>query len=321
MDRLRSLQVLRFLAALSVAVCHVDAILFGQAHAGAFGVDVFFVLSGFVITVTARANPTDFLKKRLIRVLPIYWALTAPALIIMGGLAPQRVIASLTLWPAYDVWTPPVLEVAWSLSFELVFYVATALVLAGVRARWIIGAWIVAGVLGPITGWQPLLFLGSPLVAEFLLGVGLALWGQRRTAFGGVALLAGLAVLGWFWVTGPAGLDTRIVGPEAWWRVLFWGVPAALIVYGALQFEAVFRARWAVPFVFLGEASYALYLLHVPLIHVVKNIAGGWAGAPILALALCVGAAAALYAYIERPMLADFRAKLLRPKAANAVTL
>ena len=70
-NKIDSIQILRFLAAFSVMMVHLP--LFGF---GAWGVDIFFVISGFIMMYVTESNERNFLVKRIIRIVPLYWMLT-----------------------------------------------------------------------------------------------------------------------------------------------------------------------------------------------------------------------------------------------------
>jgi exopolysaccharide production protein ExoZ len=266
-----SLQILRFIAAMMV-VCHHAAdtairatgslgfIPHGLLAVGQSGVDIFFVISGVIITKIARGrSPSEFIRSRLRRIVPMYLICTAPALAmaIPIGFGWRDALATFLFWPATDRMTAPVLQVGWTLCFEMLFYISAALVL--VQRRWlvaIIGAYAVALALRPV---GPVFqFLGNPIILEFFFGAIIActpLWrpGVFVMPFGFVALVCvGLIGVAPTW----GALDT-VYGREAFWRVLVYGVPAAMIVYGTLQAK-VGESVWT----YLGNASYSLYLTH-----------------------------------------------------------
>jgi exopolysaccharide production protein ExoZ len=147
-------------------------------------------------------------------------------------------------------------------------------------------------------------FLGNPLILEFLFGVAIAHAPMRRAALWGIPVGAAALV-----VVGVAGMapfgDTiqYLAGEGALWRVLVYGVPAALIVYGTMQIAAK-PSVWT----YLGDASYSLYLTH-PL--VVSVLAAVWTAYPVPAdLIVAVGMLASLafawrvHESVERPLLA-----------------
>lgn len=313
MGRLQSVQVLRFLAALAVVCSH--AFRAEAANIGAIGVDVFFVISGFIITRTARAKPDGFLANRATRVLPLYFLVSIPVMLFSFGVGipvdGRRLLSTLLLWPATNSFAMPYVEVAWSLCYEAMFYVAVWLVLRGLQPAWLLVAYGVAMLAAQFTQNAVLDYLGSPLTLEFLFGVGLALWPVKSRAAGVAALALSLGAIGYFMVSGTHGIEHWIDGSgDVLIRPLAFGVPAALMVFAALQFPGV--ARWLAVLTFLGDASYSLYLVHLPLRFGLREIAGL---SPLWVVALSVGAGAALYWYVERPAIRAARG-LLKPGRA-----
>lgn len=269
---IHSLQVLRFVAAAMVVHLHsVEqavlatgspgmlgqfGIVFGRA-----GVDLFFVISGFIIARTAsNMSAGEFARKRLARIAPLYLLIAAIAtitVIVQGDYPSSRdLLSTFLLWPVTDVVTPPLVGVAWTLCFEVLFYLAFGLILWG---RWLLWPLIGGFVLLLLTRiGEPGLYFGNPIILEFLAGVVLA---RLRPFPPGVWLLPigfALLVAGAMLNLPPHGgtLDFML-GTEAWSRVFILGLPATLIVYGALQITAT-----AGPFSLLGDASYSLYLTH-----------------------------------------------------------
>ncbi|BCH33041.1 acyltransferase [Mesorhizobium sp. L-8-10] len=266
-----SLQSLRFVAALMVVYAHAAQTALAAtgstgllplqlAAVGISGVDIFFVLSGVVIARTARGLTwRQFAWKRLRRIVPIYYLVCIPALFMAArvGFGWRDFIATFLLWPATDVMTTPMLPVAWTLCFEALFYSAAALVLAD--RRWVyvlVAMYAIALVLRP---YGPLFqFLGNPIIVEFLLGVGIAFLPGRRLGLLGIpAGMVALLATG-FSGTAPTGETVSfLAGEGAFPRLLAYGVPAALIVYGTMQIRAG-ESVWA----YLGDGSYTLYLVH-----------------------------------------------------------
>jgi exopolysaccharide production protein ExoZ len=268
-----SLQTLRFVAALMVVYVHAAQIatdatgeggLVPQSlqTAGRAGVDIFFVLSGAIITLTARGLTWQhFAWKGFRRIVPVYYLATSIPVIALAGVSNDLTwrdwLATVLLWPATNVMTAPILPVAWTLCFEMLFYVAAAFVIAD--RRWLIPlgmlylATLLLRPLGPI--FQ---FLGDPLILEFLAGVAIAFAPKHR--FGLPMLIAGFALI---LLAGPAGLAPTggtmeiLRGDEGFLRLVVYGLPASLIVYGAMQIQAR-KGMWTE----LGDASYTIYLTH-----------------------------------------------------------
>lgn len=344
MPKLLAIQILRALAALSVAALHAQHEAGLLAAAGSrtvapsrilpweAGVDVFFVISGFVMVFASRrmfAEPgarAVFLARRVARVVPLYWlattlyllvALARPGLLNGAVPTPGFVAASYLFVPAArpDGLVQPLFGLGWTLNFEMFFYVLVALVLGlSLRAA---TATLVAGLaglalLGRLHDWpQPVATWTDPLVLEFAAGAllgharaeGLALGAPLRIALAGTAF-ALFAV-----AAGPvelAGLS----------RAACYGAPAALLVasagLGPESGPAASTTRWnAARFgAAFGDASYALYLIHPFALRGARvlvsasglaDVLGGWAFlAP--ALALTSGAALLVRRFVERPL-------------------
>ena len=280
-------QGLRALAALAVAFIHIayNAIATGADPAGWLaaigrsfpfdaGVDIFFVISGFVIVHASAplfgtaAGPLTFLRRRLTRVVPLYWLMTSAFLAVLwaghtaihaqlGGL--PAVVASYFFipWPRPDGEMQPALGLGWTLNYEMFFYaVLTPFLLLGRRPAVLAAAL----ALCALAAWGQfvhfdnlqLSYWSSPLILEFCAGMALA---QALAA--GVALpawlrlllvLAALAALHFFGHGAPA------------WRPLSFGLPAAALV-GAATLGGPAGARHPA-LLRLGDASYALYLVH-----------------------------------------------------------
>jgi exopolysaccharide production protein ExoZ len=261
-ERIVSLQVLRFLAASSVMWIHTIQNVTGQWHHGAasdfgpMGVDVFFVLSGFIIARVAPGRaPWAFLSRRLIRILPLYYLLLAfeiLVLVLSGRFTTAPLASSLFLVPEPGV--RQYLNTSWTLDYEMLFYAATSLVLLSPRlgVRLALALYGIALATNAAIGGPVFTFIGNPLITEFLAGAVIAqvAWTQRRAA-----VAAGLAILGL-----AAVWRFGFEGEDLWLRIPLYGVPAAAIVYAAsgLRIDGLIWARLA----YLGDASYAAYLVH-----------------------------------------------------------
>lgn len=289
MYKLRSIQVLRGIAAMAVVVHHAvgSVTMDTGARVGAAGVDLFFVISGFIIaTVAKKRTAPDFLVDRIWRIFPLWLLVVTPWLIVKHPALPA-VLSSLFLWPVYgNEFYSPALGVGWSLCYEMLFYGAFALILAG-WGRTVLCLFLACVVIGPLTQSAVASYLGSPLIFEFLAGVAIAR--LRPPARFALPLL----ILGFVWIA-AAPLDeyARILGPGTFTRVCYWGIPAALIVYGARGLEDVFARRaFDVP-VRIGDASYSIYLFHPFVVNT------GIAAAILLSLVLGLVA----HRVVERPL-------------------
>jgi exopolysaccharide production protein ExoZ len=329
-NRLASIQYLRAAAALMVVGYHV----IGEAGViGAAGVDVFFVISGFVIgliTTGRRVHPLAFAYDRAARILPLYWLFTAllvatklaaPGLLPRLPLDSEWIARSFLLIPTLMPGTTgafPFLYQGWTLWYEALFYVAAAaaIVLAPQRQAAVLTAMLAVLV---VTGMvlQPQGVVGAtytdPLLIEFLVGYWFAVW---RAAGGRFAPSASVALI----AAGIAGLIVAAFGagaPEGWPRILIWGLPAMALVIGAISLDDSGRiGEWTLPRL-LGDASYAIYLSHgiaVSMVLLFWRLTGmpltNPTGQPTLALAtfaLATAAGIAVHLVVERPMMAWFR--------------
>ena len=279
------LQVLRAIAALAVVAYHATVFVFARLHVaapiwhcGSNGVDLFFVLSGFVIVLSTQrlqGAPDGwkiFAERRLTRIVPLYWlaTLTKVALLkydaaanLTTDLSPVSIAKALFFLPSINALgdIQPVLNVGWTLNLEMFFYLLFALALFFRRnIYWSIGLPLVllsaaALVRGPVPGptWT---FYTQSIVLEFFFGMLLAraiLLGRRLPAWlAWLCVVGGLVAL--FFLLPPVSLKEL---HSAWIQ----GIPAALVVYGAASLEGRLPTipAWLI---FLGDASYAIYLFH-----------------------------------------------------------
>ena len=248
--KLWSIQILRFFAALLVVYFHAvlgsavfDKGIGFNSHAseiiGQCGVDIFFVISGFIIATTSRGlSIGEFVGRRAQRILPLHLLLALfwmIPLVAIGQFGWRDGLATWLLWPATDRMTAPANPVAWTLCFEVLFYAAFALTIWRRSVLWLlVGAYVIAFALRPFS--PALQFLGNPIILEFLAGVGLAYAPRRRPAMVGIPIGVAILLLGAILDWPPIGGSVFfLVGHGALARVADQGVPAALIVWGVLQ--------------------------------------------------------------------------------------
>lgn len=332
------LQILRFAAAMLVVVMHITQAISihitgqGAEHywgPGTAGVDIFFVISGFVMTITTGAPPDGaaarrqagwiFFKRRLLRIVPLYWfytllkvalLLAVPALAVKSTIEPAHLAASLLFIPVTSPWglVQPVLPVGWTLNFEMLFYAvfAIGIVLGAPRIRFcllVFASLFLAGQYLP--AFVPLAFFADSIIFEFILGVAIAhsmmRWRAGPPWLGAVLVLVGVAfTFGIAWDYSAA-------------RLVPWGVGAAVIVLGTVWLEPLIRkAPLASPLSFLGDASYSIYLSHTFVVpaSVLLFVRVGLTD-PIaillLASALVMLAGSLSHVWLENPMTAFFK--------------
>lgn len=256
MHKLRSIQVLRGIAAAAVVVHHayrhVDPN--GIARVGAAGVDLFFVISGFIMaTIGPGRRPGDFIFDRVWRIFPMWLIAVSPWLLI-GHHDLPTVLTSLTLWPIWNgTFHTPALLLGWTLCFEMLFYCAFALALASKPVVPLV-AFAFCILLAPKTDLFS--YVGSPMIIEFLAGVCIAQ--LPRIRYPGILMIVGAALF----CFAPMDAYTWIFGWHGFDRLLGWGIPSVMIVYGAISMDQYFK-RPAFNFaVLLGDASFSIYLFH-----------------------------------------------------------
>lgn len=342
------IQVCRGIAALLVVLFHLSGCVaaqkyFGEAtfsyifrSAGSAGVCFFFVLSGFIITSVhwsdmGRPNRfPSYLYKRFTRIYPIYWFVFFAAFLgalIAPGAADgipndiSTLLKSVALVPqdpkVVGGTGAPILIVAWTLQYEVVFYTFFGLLILNRMAALVFAAGVFgSSVSGYILGWHlPLHYLDSRYFLLFTAGlvVGIAarasLWASfaRISAFSGALGFVSIAVIASITDTGP---------------VLFYGFTAGLLIFGLASIESKRHFKIWKGWLLLGNSSYVLYLIHYPLISLACKIAiasglTGFIGATItwgLTLIVCVAASVLIHLIIERPILATTRA-LMEPIA------
>lgn len=333
---LGNVQALRAIAALMVVVVHAYAVestyLPGRPWTtpfhvvGTYGVDLFFVISGAVMLVSTatwfgeRSAPRRFLTRRATRIYPPYWIVTAVALVAYLLLpaatgehrdARPDVLLSFLALPQRG---EPLLVVGWTLTYELVFYGVFAVALRFQRRylSLVIGIWLLAAVLvgafgPPANPWVRV--LGSWFNLEFAFGilVGTAMLRGKLVAPRALLALGAVLVVAACVATAYSGRDFLEV---AWWRPWAVGFPMALLLYAALGLErhGLLAPAWLRR---QGDASYALYLWHVPVIGAIglaldrMHLHGTPARIAIVfgGYALAIAVSLLAYAYIERPLL------------------
>ena len=290
-----TLQVLRALAAILVVAQHAKDYLVDQHEAvpaalnwihGVAGVDIFFVISGFVMMISCgrlleQPNPARlFLLRRLIRIVPLYWLLTALKLILLLShsslvqheTTPWNAIASFLFLPSRAPYGEirPLLPVGWTLSFEMTFYLffAAALALAGRKLprvlTFLTPAILALAVVGlvRVEAWPAITAIADPIVLEFLAGAWIAYLALRLRLPGRVPAAFGIAL-------GFLGLI--LFDPTAiWQRPLLWGTSATLLILGAVALEGAIGSRIPRWLLTLGDASYSIYLIQTflfPILH------------------------------------------------------
>ena len=332
---LASVRVLRATAALLVVLYHVQIMLASRpeqvSNLGASGVDVFFVISGFIMMYGQYDNFQSpgaskwFIRNRIIRIVPLYYLFTTLSIFILLVLPSlyanlrfdlkQAIFSYLFLFSTNSAGQAGmIVGVAWTLAYEMFFYVLFTILLRYPRkyaVPGLFGIFLFGNVFTFALGLnQAILTVFSHTITfEFIFGCIIALAVRRRLTPPLVVsfVLVGLGVLGLV-LTSSFGL---LVNYDDNTRFLVYGVPAAALVGGAVFLESaglrVLRApRWLL---LVGDSSYSLYLAHeyaLAIFAVAILPLGVKLGVPPLvtgtfAALLCVLVGFTCYSLFERP--------------------
>ncbi|MEG3168628.1 acyltransferase [Sphingomonas sp. LB3N6] len=331
MQRLVGLQYLRGLAACAVVAYHAADRAQRPFAAGEAGVDLFFVLSGFLMWAITdeHSRPRQFLVARAKRIVPSYWIVTSVMLAgAIAGLFPAvrltvtHVVTSYAFIPSISpsngqAW--PLLVPGWTLNYEAGFYLLFGAALClprNAQLRSLTVALLALAAIHPLVDDDQvaLRFYSDPHILEFLGGLWLAqLW--RGPVFGHAR-------------TGPAlAVATLILGalalalPAEWPKAVRYGLPALASVATILAFE---RTRHGIPefapLRLMGDASYSIYLWHTLALSVTtKATAGLNLGAAAIPLHFVAGIGIGLIAYVlvEKPMMGYFHRRHDRRKEGS----
>jgi exopolysaccharide production protein ExoZ len=349
------IQALRAIAALMVVLVHSIYLWHTRIlhqpdpwywMGGASGVDIFFVISGFVMTMSLPAisnfenRARVFLWRRITRIIPLYWLATTLKVVLLLAIPAAAMHPSLRLWNVIgsylfvptanpDGLIAPVIVQGWTLNFEMFFYlVFTCSLLVRLPTLTmlipVLSLFAAIGLFLPLST-PPVLTLFSPLLVEFLFGVFIA-QAVMKKRIPGAWISATLAVTGCVALLTifphlPQGSDE-----VQKWRFVLWGLPAAAIVLGTVGLEPILTAglpKWVFE---TGNASYSVYLTQAFVLPVLGIIISRMAINKVAALILmvCMGMLISfltgdvVHRFIERPILA--RLKRLNVSGVRAVS-
>lgn len=276
-----AIHMLRGIAALLVAGFHLNAAsnsegfettFFQIFKNGSIGVDIFFVISGFVIFLSASKSrnwaPLDFLQKRFFRIYPIYWLFLSVFLILCCALwlatgdtsklpSAQVLIQSILLVPANEY----AISIAWTLSVELTFYLIFCLTYKGAKGSLIpllsaLTLWSALSIVRTTIGHEGsfVFTLLHPAVPELFMGVLIA-----KLHLSGVKKWSTMAIaLGFTGIMISLTFDHGDNYDD--YRAIFAGIPAALLIYGTLNIQKSLNSSEKI----FGDSSFVLYLAHIP---------------------------------------------------------
>lgn len=316
-------QALRFLAALLVVTTH--SFFYASERLGANvrvwdigtrGVDIFFVISGFVMVVSSRnlinvpQGWAKFAIQRVTRIVPLYWLATSLKVLFMLFSAGMVLHAEFDLDNVLGSYffipylkkpdlIEPVLGVGWTLVFEMFFYFVFSIALfMRVNIYVFVGAIMVLlslmSLLRPVN-YPVWMYLIDPIVLEFWFGmiIGYLTLNGKLIKSPYVAIVSLLTIL-WI-VFVPGGSMSRVIVA---------GIPSALLVYTVVSIEPYLQNKIPKIILFFGAASYSLYLFH-PLIAPIVPVFLNKVHFPILTLSVllsifvALSASALVYLYVE----------------------
>jgi peptidoglycan/LPS O-acetylase OafA/YrhL len=302
----------------------------GPARYGYLGVDLFFIISGFVIFMTADgATPRSFVASRVGRLYPAFWVaapLTACVAWLIGSatfaVTPPQLAVNMTMLPQW-FGVKYVDGAYWSLAVEMQFYLMVWLVLVSggfARPERLLMAWL---LLGTVDAVRPIYRLEQWLDVNwapfFTAGICCYLIRQRGVTLSRLGLLAWSFVLALYWVSAE---PARFSAPGGWGAREAATAGAVLVVFFAV-FTLIAFDRWRLALspltVWAGALTYPVYLLHQYIGYMLIE-ARGWHALPFgvraaLTTALVVAAAWALHRFIERPLGAWLRRVVNGPGA------
>lgn len=325
--RLDGIQYLRAIAALMVAFHHArhyfpDEVVAALPAFGQYGVDVFFVISGYLMArVTAGHDPAaprralaiSFLRDRVLRVVPLYWlALTACALSQYQYRDPGLWMDFLFI-PRESLSNPgrwwPALIPGWTVNYEMFFYGLFGLAILLVRQSLLLMLAVLFGLVavgfsGPSAdSW--LSFYSHPIVLNFAFGILLHFLTNKQSWQPSVPWVAVIALASLWALSLPRTELPRFVS---------YGLPSAGLVWAAIHWPGTRRSSLLS---MLGDASYSIYLWHFLVFKVLLRLghAGGLVPSGPIAIGLVLAAqvllaaliGVAMYQWLERPLLRALR--------------
>lgn len=323
--RLDFVQLLRAIAAIGVVMFHAAAATIahfpvpakstGVLQIGGYGIDLFFVISGFVIYYTSNsASAGEFVRKRLERIVPIYWIFTLLVAALMFFVAANqgeftwRKLGMSLAFVSFYSGDNPIVYVGWTLEYEMLFYFTVALSMLLVRRPWALtcAALSAAVALGALVSFSSpaLRFFTAPAMLEFLVGIiiGQATMDRQVGKVEAVSIVCAALAL--------------FFGRHL--RPLYAGIPAAMLVLAAVLAERHRLPKWILK---IGDASYSIYLIQVlsiPLCTKLVRVKAPWLDPDVFvvfaSVATVLGGVAA-YTWVECGVRDWLRSRAVKPFA------
>ena len=287
---INNLQITRGIATIAIVVAHStmfigEHIFYGIFAIGRCAVDLFFIVSGFIIYYTNQklignfSLLSQYLLRRLVRVYPVHWICLFIILSVCYSLVKINAFSyyfdwkliwkSAILWPTYSEGLPTN-PVAWTLSYEVFFYIFFGLcVVVGKRFLKIsFFLWFLTTLvslkydvknnfLHMFTNTKNIEFIYGCMMGIYINKINF----NKKTYFGIFSLGILLVTASWYYVWDRSFIE------DARFDFIFSGIPCALIVYSLIKLENRYSSKIKSIFIFFGDASYSIYLNHFILIN------------------------------------------------------
>lgn len=355
---LLSVQAVRAIAALMVVFYHGSALVrlrFSYDVHDYFwwcysGVDTFFVLSGFIIVYSTLCQHNllrwEFLARRLVRIYPVYWAAIlfvialsslgqifkvnadSNTLHAMSNTSISNLLGAFLLIPK----SSEIIKVAWTLSYEMTFYLLFAWLFFKNRTHffYVMFAWSLTSLIAAFyfrvdysNTDSPILALLNPIMIEFLLGCFAAYFFYNIKPSFLIKTVAALGlILGLYFLSDTIDKSylRDIPTTNQYFRFAQYGVPSFMILIGMLYLPI----KYPKVLLFLGDASYSIYLFHYPILGIIAKLllASGILVTNIIwfeiFISISVGVCCLVYWFIEKPLL-DFGKREIKKLKNNLV--
>lgn len=352
---LQLIQLLRGIASLLVVLLHCSRNSIETLHKNFFanffefggaGVDIFFVLSGFIITYTnlkfiAKTDAFGFfIKRRIVRIYPTYWIIISLFLLLQVLLPSfyrshfsfdlKNILSTYLLFPQHIM----VNGVSWTLSYEIFFYLLFSLSFFIPQKKWsfclaMLYAAII--ILLPIfssydfekgNAWVSLIIF--PMNVEFFMGILAAVIIPKISNKAALPLIVSGSII---FLTSAIFSDLKYnLVANTFNRVILFGIPSLLIITGLVKYELSNKIKVYTVFLLLGEASYSLYLIHLPVVAAsikilsILKVKNDILIHCIIILIVCIICYASIvfYKFVEKPIITKLNS-LRRIKVANEI--
>lgn len=317
---------------------------------GAIGVDLFFCISGFIMTIVAPSyiKPggwKKFFLKRIIRIIPLYYLLSGldaavTIFIHHKALDAITVVKTLIFFPLFDQdnFVVPLISVGWSLSYEIYFYTLVGILLTFKKHlfRNLLGLLLLLSIIGVVVNPDIVIlkFLTSPIILEFGFGIicGLIYKKITLTLINAQALAITLSIIGLGLMLATIFVPLRYSINEATtiennnviaiYRAIAWGIPSAILLLGVILSEYAFKLRVPLLLILAGDASYSCYLIHgqvyTAFAILFSRLHLGAIPYLIAIIPLCLGVSIVFYKLVEKQLALGVD-KLLKPRSLNPI--